>query len=100
MNDMPGEPAADPGIDVPVADVPVNDVPVIDIEALGVTLWQDERSLDGVTLSVAPGSVYALLGRNGAGKSSLVRCLLGHQKPDRGYVRLFRARGLASPDLP
>jgi ABC-2 type transport system ATP-binding protein len=42
-----------------------------------------------VSFSVAPGSVYALLGRNGAGKSSLVRCLLGEQKPTSGEARLF-----------
>ena len=42
-----------------------------------------------VSLSVARGAVYALLGRNGAGKSSLVRCLLGQQKPSSGRARLF-----------
>ena len=42
-----------------------------------------------VTLSVPPGSVYALLGRNGAGKSSLVRCLLGQQKPSGGRATLL-----------
>jgi ABC-2 type transport system ATP-binding protein len=46
---------------------------------------------DAVSLQVAPGSVYALLGRNGAGKSSLVRCLLGQQKPNSGTARLFDA---------
>jgi ABC-2 type transport system ATP-binding protein len=46
-------------------------------------------ALDGVSISVPDGSVYALLGRNGAGKSSLVRCLLGLQKPDQGEARLF-----------
>jgi len=46
-------------------------------------------AVDGVALSVVPGSVYALVGRNGAGKSSLVRCLLGQQKPQRGVVTLF-----------
>ncbi len=45
----------------------------------------------GVTLSVAPGIVYALLGRNGAGKSSLVRCLLGQQRPHSGRTLLFGA---------
>jgi ABC-2 type transport system ATP-binding protein len=45
--------------------------------------------LGGVSLSVPKGSVYALLGRNGAGKSSLVRCLLGQQKPEGGQARLF-----------
>jgi ABC-2 type transport system ATP-binding protein len=44
-----------------------------------------------VSLTVAPGSVYALLGRNGAGKSSLVRCLLGAQKATSGRTLLFGA---------
>lgn len=42
-----------------------------------------------VTFVVPRGSVYALLGRNGAGKSSLVRCLLGQRRPDRGSIRIF-----------
>jgi ABC-2 type transport system ATP-binding protein len=42
-----------------------------------------------VSFRAPQGSVYALLGRNGAGKSSLVRCLLGQQKPHAGEVRLF-----------
>ncbi|MGH9364767.1 MAG: ABC transporter ATP-binding protein [Thermoanaerobaculia bacterium] len=42
-----------------------------------------------VSLSVRPGAVYALLGRNGAGKSSLFRCLLGQQKPSDGHAFLF-----------
>lgn len=46
-------------------------------------------AVDQVTLNVARGSVYALLGRNGAGKSSLVRCLLGQQKPAAGAIQLF-----------
>ena len=44
--------------------------------------------LEGVSFDVARGSVYALLGRNGAGKSSLIRCLLGLQKPSAGRVTL------------
>ncbi len=46
-------------------------------------------AVDNVSLRVEPGAVYALLGRNGAGKSSLVRCLLGQQRPDRGRVSLL-----------
>lgn len=44
-----------------------------------------------VSLAVRRGSVYALLGRNGAGKSSLVRCLLGQQRPTGGRALLFGA---------
>lgn len=45
--------------------------------------------VDRVSFQVARGSVYALLGRNGAGKSSLIRCLLGLQKPSSGRVMVF-----------
>ena len=60
------------------------------IQASGVTVRFGKRTaVDDVTLAVPTGTVYALLGRNGAGKSSLVRCLLGHLRPDRGQVELF-----------
>ena len=45
--------------------------------------------LDHVTFAVPKGSVFAILGRNGAGKSSLLRCLLGLQKPFRGRLTLL-----------
>src|SRR5258708_20376182 len=46
-------------------------------------------AVDHAALDVARGAVYALVGRNGAGKSSLVRCLLGQQKPQHGSIALF-----------
>ena len=42
-----------------------------------------------VCFTVPRGCVYALLGRNGAGKSSLVRCLVGQQRPSGGRGLLF-----------
>ncbi|MEO8274742.1 MAG: ABC transporter ATP-binding protein [Thermoanaerobaculia bacterium] len=45
-------------------------------------------ALDRLSLNVPEGSVYALLGRNGSGKSSLMRALLGHRKPDTGVVEI------------
>jgi ABC-type sugar transport system ATPase subunit len=44
------------------------------------------RALDGVSLSVAPGSVHGLIGPNGSGKSTLIRMLTGMEKPDRGSI--------------
>jgi ABC-2 type transport system ATP-binding protein len=44
-----------------------------------------------VSLDCEPGTVYVLLGRNGAGKTSLVRCVLGQQKPSEGQALLFGA---------
>lgn len=48
-----------------------------------------KTAVDDVTLSVAPGTVYALLGRNGSGKSSLVRALLGQLRPAHGRTEIF-----------
>jgi ABC-2 type transport system ATP-binding protein len=61
---------------------------VLEIEDLTV-VYGARRALDGVTLRVEPGAVFALLGVNGAGKSSLVRCALGEQRPAAGRVRLL-----------
>ncbi len=46
-------------------------------------------AVQGVSMTVPQGSVYALLGRNGAGKTSLVRVLLGERKPHRGEAHLL-----------
>jgi len=43
-------------------------------------------ALDGVGFDVEPGSVFALVGRNGSGKSSLVKVLLGQRRADAGRV--------------
>jgi ABC-2 type transport system ATP-binding protein len=62
----------------------------IRIEGVTVRYGRTTACAD-VSLSVEAGSVYALLGRNGAGKSSLVRCLLGQQKASSGRALLFGA---------
>jgi ABC-2 type transport system ATP-binding protein len=61
---------------------------VMAVEQLAVR-YGGKAALEDVTFSVPRGAVFALLGRNGAGKSSLVRCALGQQKPSAGHVRLF-----------
>jgi len=56
----------------------------------GVTVrYGKQIAVDDVSFSVPRGSVFALLGRNGAGKSSLIRCILGQQKPQRGRISLL-----------
>ena len=44
--------------------------------------------LQGVSLQVQPGQVLALLGRNGVGKTTLVRSVIGHVRIQEGTVRL------------
>jgi len=46
--------------------------------------YKDIHVLRGVDFDVAPGSVFALLGSNGAGKTTMVRILSTLQKPDAG----------------
>ena len=62
--------------------------PVLETLALAIRYGRT-RVLDGVSLGVPAGSVYALLGRNGSGKSSLVRVLLGQRPAATGSARLF-----------
>lgn len=47
------------------------------------------RAVDGIDLEIRRGETVALLGRNGAGKSTSIGLLLGLQEPDAGRVRLF-----------
>jgi ABC-2 type transport system ATP-binding protein len=60
------------------------------LEVAALDAWYGEAQiLYGVSLAVGAGECVALVGRNGAGKSSLVRCLLGQQKPQHGSAALF-----------
>jgi ribose transport system ATP-binding protein len=46
-------------------------------------------ALDGVSLEIRAGTVHALLGENGAGKSTIVKLLSGLIRPDAGRVMVF-----------
>jgi ABC-type multidrug transport system fused ATPase/permease subunit len=46
----------------------------------------DRRVIDNVSLQLPAGSVVALVGENGAGKTSLVKLLSGFYRPDRGRI--------------
>jgi ABC-2 type transport system ATP-binding protein len=62
--------------------------PALETQALRVSYGRT-GVIDDLTLAVPRGSVYALLGRNGTGKSSLMRVLLGERPPAAGVVRLL-----------
>ena len=46
-------------------------------------------AVDGLSLSVPRGAVYALVGRNGSGKTTTIRMLLDLARPDAGTVRVL-----------
>ena len=55
--------------------------------------YGEQVVLDGVTLELRSASRVALIGRNGAGKSTVLRLLLGREIPDGGTV--FRREGVS-----
>jgi branched-chain amino acid transport system ATP-binding protein len=46
----------------------------------------DAQALDGVSLDVAEGAIVAIIGANGAGKTSLIRTIAGMHRPARGRI--------------
>ncbi len=65
----------------------MNDRAVVELDGLTVRYGR-LIAVDDVSLVVPKGLVYALLGRNGSGKSSTVRCLLGQRRASAGEVRI------------
>jgi len=51
------------------------------------TYYGGSHVLNGVSLDVQPGEVVAILGRNGMGKTTLIRSVIGFTPPRRGRVR-------------
>jgi branched-chain amino acid transport system ATP-binding protein len=62
-------------------------------EALSLTnvhaFYGDSHILHGVSFSLQPGGVLALLGRNGAGKTTCISAIIGFLTPRGGEIRLF-----------
>lgn len=60
------------------------------LEARGLHAWYgSSHVLHGVDLCMARGQTLGLLGRNGMGKSTLIRTLLGHVRQREGQIALF-----------
>jgi branched-chain amino acid transport system ATP-binding protein len=56
--------------------------------------YGDAQALDGVSLAVEQGELVAIVGANGAGKSSLIRAIAGIERPRAGQIR-FRGQAIA-----
>jgi branched-chain amino acid transport system ATP-binding protein len=53
------------------------------------SFYGDSHVLQGVSLSLKQGQLLALLGRNGAGKTTCIATIVGFLPPKRGDIRLF-----------
>ena len=60
-------------------------MPILEVNDIH-TYYGDSYVLQGVSLEVRPGAVAALLGRNGMGKTTLIRSIVGFVRPRRGRV--------------
>ncbi len=70
--------------------------PLLAIEGLDL-YYGDAQALAGVTLAVPAGEVVAIVGANGAGKTSLIRAIAGIETPRAGRIR-FRGREVSGLD--
>jgi ABC-2 type transport system ATP-binding protein len=62
---------------------------VVEYPASGRSATGPVRAVDGLDLEVRAGEVYALLGENGAGKTSTIEVLEGHRRRTSGTVRVL-----------
>ena len=72
--------------------------PVLRLEGI-VKTFPGVRALDGVSFSVMPGEVHALMGENGAGKSTSMKVLGGLYQPDEGTIYVDEVPTIMSSPL-
>ena len=61
------------------------------------TFYGERQALFGITLTVPKGAVVGMLGRNGMGKTTIIRTIMGINPPKRGSIR-FNEREIAGKD--
>ena len=52
-------------------------------------VYENKVAVEGLSLRIAPGTMFGLLGPNGSGKTSSIRMMIGITVPDSGTVTLF-----------
>ncbi len=67
------------------------------LEIHGLAKRFDRPAVDGLELAVRAGEFYALLGANGAGKTTSLRLVAGLLRPDAGSISVFGVDALADP---
>jgi manganese/iron transport system ATP-binding protein len=70
------------------ADAPATAAASISVRDLAVTYRNGLTAVHGVSFELGPGTICALVGVNGSGKSTIFKALMGFISPSRGEVRL------------
>ena len=71
----------------------MSDAPILQVRDLDL-FYGDAAALEDVAIDVGGGEIVAIIGANGAGKSSLIRTIHGIEKPRRGSI-LFKGENIA-----
>ena len=50
--------------------------------------FREVRALDRISMQMEKGKIYGLVGRNGSGKTVLLKCICGFMQPDTGEIRV------------
>jgi len=74
------------------------DHPAVEVEGLHVGYGSTPVLVD-VALTVPAGTGVCVVGENGIGKSTLLRCVSGLQQPDEGTIRVFGGDPGATPEF-
>jgi ABC-2 type transport system ATP-binding protein len=63
-------------------------MPIVELQQIR-KVYDTKIAVEGLSLTIEPGTMFGLLGPNGSGKSSSIRMMIGITRPDSGTVRLF-----------
>ncbi len=63
-------------------------MPIVEIRNIR-KVYDTKVAVEGLSLTIEPGSMFGLLGPNGSGKTSSIRMMIGMTVPDSGTVNLF-----------
>jgi len=63
-------------------------MPIVELEKIR-KVYDTKVAVEGLSLTIEPGTMFGLLGPNGSGKTSTIRMMIGMTVPDSGSVSLF-----------
>src|ERR1700709_2905141 len=63
-------------------------MPIVELKNIR-KVYDTKVAVEGLSLTIEPGSMFGLLGPNGSGKTSSIRMMIGITVPDSGTVKLF-----------
>lgn len=61
---------------------------MIRLDNVSKTYKPNIKALDHINLAIKPGEFVSLVGQSGTGKTTLVRCLIGEERPSEGKIRI------------